>query len=219
MDLISELAFGQSFNTLENCTDSSLRGHFVETFDRLSEVLWTLIYFPTVRFIAKTLPPALAARVSPAAERSQNLLEAAGRTLAQFKSKQASGKTLEHEVVFDRLTGLSDSVLQEEAVGILVAGSDTTATTLSVALEQITRNPAIYRKLKQELSSAGLVTEGDYDLLGLEQLPYLVCCCHVILSPRLIPPPPYHLVCACQRESSIRHASVWTFASHRANRY
>lgn len=61
-----------------------------------------------------------------------------------------------------------------EATDILVAGSDTTATTLAVALHQLTRNPEAYAPLKYEIRRANLKTVEDYDLKSIEQLPYLV---------------------------------------------
>lgn len=175
VDIISELALGKSFDTLGDAKKDNFREDILQTFNLAVKSIWISMYIPVVRALANSAPPSIAAALSPAAAHLQGLLAASKSTIVQFKKHQASGKMQEHEVVFDKLTGFTDTELQFEAAEILIAGSDTTAITLSSALEQIARHPVIYAKLKQELSTAGLGTGDAYDLLRLEQLPYLVC--------------------------------------------
>ena len=66
---------------------------------------------------------------------------------------------------------LDDELVQAEASDILIAGSDTTATTLAVAVQAIIENPTIFTNLRNEMKDAGITAEHDFDLL---RLPYLV---------------------------------------------
>lgn len=84
-------------------------------------------------------------------------------------------KSFDHAVIFDQMEGLKDRDLLAEATEVLIAGSDTTATTISVAVEEMIKKPAVWDKLKEEVKGAGLVTEQDYEIRKLEQLPFLVC--------------------------------------------
>jgi cytochrome P450 len=70
---------------------------------------------------------------------------------------------------------LDDDLVLAEATDILVAGSDTTASTLAVAIYEMMENPTILEHLRKELKDAGFVTKQDFELVKLEQLPYLVC--------------------------------------------
>lgn len=92
----------------------------------------------------------------------------------KFQDLKSVGKTFDHAVVFDDLAYLDTASLIAEATDILVAGSDTTATTLAVALYQLAHGPEAYAALKQEIRHAGLRTPEDHDLTHLDQLPYLV---------------------------------------------
>ncbi|KAF2851805.1 cytochrome P450 [Plenodomus tracheiphilus IPT5] len=197
VDVISELAFGSSFNTLQDATDTAFSADFLDAFDRVAHSIWALISIPIFRTIIQICPPAISARLSRTARHVQRLLGAANNTVVRFRSNQASGKKSNHEVMFEEMTGLTDAEMQAEAMDVLVAGSDTTATTLATALEEMSRTPSIFEKLKQELSEAGIKTEEDYDLVKLEQLPYLSAVVKESLRyalavpgrlPRIVPP-------------------------------
>jgi hypothetical protein len=130
---------------------------------------------PIIRTIINKCPPALAAKLSEPAARFQGLIQAVANTVDGFRLKKSSGKSLDHEVIFDSMQHLDDKLMLAEATDILVAGSDTTAFTLSVAFQEIMEKPVIFEQLRKELRDAGIVTEQDFDLVKLEQLPYLVC--------------------------------------------
>jgi cytochrome P450 len=130
---------------------------------------------PIIRTIINKCPPALAAKLSEPAARFQGLIRAVANTVANFRLTKSSGKSLDHEVIFDSMQHLDDKLVMAEATDILVAGSDTTAFTLTVAFQEMMENPMIFEQLKKELKDAEMVTEQDFDLVKLEQLPYLVC--------------------------------------------
>lgn len=164
--------------------NNTFNAPFLESFDLASESVWDLMYFPILRVIVNNAPPAIAVKLSRSAARYQVLLGAVADTVANFRQLKSSGKSLDHDVVFDSMSHLEDKVLLAEATDILVAGSDTTATTLAIAIQEMIKSPTILKRLKDELGEAEIATEQDYKLVKLEKVPYLVCIlvnCHAQL--------------------------------------
>lgn len=174
VDVITEVAFGESFNLLTESEANTFNAPFLETFDLAANSFWDIEHFSILRVVISSVPSAVAGKLSRSAARLQGLLLAVADTVTKFRRLKSSGKSFDHVVVFDKLSDLDDVQLQGEAADILVAGSDTTATTLAVAIEQIIERPAVYTRLRKELRDAGYLREQDYELQKLEQLPYLV---------------------------------------------
>lgn len=61
-----------------------------------------------------------------------------------------------------------------EAMGLITAGSDTTAATLTAGLIHILANPAIQEKLARALQDVQPDDQGHYQLRDLEKIDYLV---------------------------------------------
>lgn len=66
-------------------------------------------------------------------------------------------------------TGLSDFSLGSQASALIIAGSGTTAVTLTYAIWAILLNPTVRRKLEEEVATLA----NDYNDIVLEKLPYL----------------------------------------------
>ncbi|KAI4943432.1 hypothetical protein J4E91_009341 [Alternaria rosae] len=176
VDLITQMAFGESFNLLTKAEDNTFDAPFHRCFDHAAESLWDMLYFPSLRTIAFTCPHGVAAMFSTAAVRFQALISTVASTVANFRRLKTSGKSFDHELVFNSLEHLDDELVLAEAISILVAGSDTTAFTLAIVVQQMTENPAIFVKLRNELRESGITANEDLGLLRLEQLPYLTAC-------------------------------------------
>lgn len=80
-----------------------------------------------------------------------------------------------HPVIFDNLHSLSNSSLVSEGVDLLVAGSDTTATSLTTAVLEILTHPHIEETLVKALDDAIPVVQDLPPLRDLEKIEYLVC--------------------------------------------
>lgn len=68
----------------------------------------------------------------------------------------------------------SRASLLEEAIALVIAGTDTTGSTLTVGTYQILKNPEIYARLKAELMEAWPNLNDRPTAADLEKLPYLV---------------------------------------------
>lgn len=81
---------------------------------------------------------------------------------------------MEHAVIFDGLNDTSDARKASMASELLVAGSDTSGTTLTYALYHINSNPEVKDRLTQELNEVMPSIDTVPILVKLEQLSYLV---------------------------------------------
>lgn len=86
------------------------------------------------------------------------------------------GNTTSHPVVFENLSSLPHDLKVTEAVDILIAGADTTASTLTAGFMHILSNPSIYAKLVDALrgTDTSLNNPSAAQLQELEKIPYLV---------------------------------------------
>jgi len=66
------------------------------------------------------------------------------------------------------------SRLSEEIFGLLVAGTHTTALSITETLFQLSKNPDCLAKLRIELDTATAGNNGKVDIDRIRQLPYLV---------------------------------------------
>jgi cytochrome P450 len=82
-------------------------------------------------------------------------------------------------VVFDNLETVKYEEQVTEAMDILIAGADTTASTLTTGLIHILSNSGVERRLVEEIDSLPVNENGQLPLQALEKLEYLVC--HVVL--------------------------------------
>ena len=160
---------------LTEAEDNTFNAPFITCFDLASEVIWNMQYFPILRTIAFRCPPSVTARLSTSAAKFQGLLRKVAKTVVNFRTLKASGKSLDHEIVFDAMQHLDDATVESEAANIFIAGSDTTAFTLSTAVQHMMKDPAIFTRLRKELRESGIAATQDFTLVKLEQLPYLVC--------------------------------------------
>lgn len=64
--------------------------------------------------------------------------------------------------------------LVDDMFNFLVAGSDTTAYTISCAIYHVLASPGILRKLRQELDEVAPLTGDTWDHRKIQALPYLV---------------------------------------------
>lgn len=112
------------------------------------------------------------------------------------QNKESRG--LSHPVIFDNLGSLPETQLHAESVDILIAGSDTTAFSVSLSIYHILNNPVIKSRLTDCLFK--LIPEASQmpRLAQLEECPYLFACVKESLRvatavpsmlPRIVPDP------------------------------
>lgn len=88
---------------------------------------------------------------------------------------QKSSDTSSYPVIFDSLKSISDEAKVSEAMDILIAGADTTASTLTTGFLHILSNENIKSRLVQAMDEAMPEAGSLISLQALEKVEYLVC--------------------------------------------
>ncbi|KAH6691824.1 sterigmatocystin biosynthesis P450 monooxygenase [Leptodontidium sp. MPI-SDFR-AT-0119] len=167
-DVIAELGFGESLHSLEHGKKSS----FSEDLEKVMMFSGLRAELGFVATILSRLPiPSIQLWLG-----SNKRIEAYGvAAIATNKSLAARGET--KDTLFtkmlresDEKTGrLSDADIQREASNLIIAGSDTTAVTLTYLVWAVLKNPEVKSKLVTELSGIG----NNPNSKDTNSLPYL----------------------------------------------
>lgn len=165
-DIIGDLAFGAPFGMLEKGKDvAEVRespdaepktAPAIQVLNRRGEVSATLGCMPWLKPYAKHLPDPF---FSKGVEAVQNL---AGIAIARVKQRLDNPPDVERQDLLAYLMKGKDSAgepmgreeLTAEALTQLIAGSDTTSNTSCAVLFHTLTNPAVVKKLQQELDAA-----------------------------------------------------------------
>ncbi|OIW25652.1 cytochrome P450 [Coniochaeta ligniaria NRRL 30616] len=187
LDIISEFAFGRCLNALENpdfkCEMIDTMDHFVSHFNyviRLPSFVLSLVMKPILRDIV------------PGAESMRVFFKWANTCVVDFRRNKDKHCLL--DTLLDPDTPgekLTVAQIQSEAEDTLVAGSDTTALTLTYACVNLARHPHLWERLYQEIMPVYGPPDGFPTLRPLENIPLLVAC--VKESLRLASPSPGYL--------------------------
>lgn len=173
-EVIMEFAFAKSANMLEE-HETTFESWFLTAFDAVAGSLWKMQEFPLLRKVAGRLPDKLVASIDPQLVNVFRMLKYAESCLNHY---EIHGNTTSHPVVFDNLSSLPYQHKVTEALDILIAGADTTASTLTSGIMHILLNPKIQAKLVDALGGVG-AGRGDpqaFQLLELEKIDYLTAC-------------------------------------------
>ncbi|KAH0035830.1 benzoate 4-monooxygenase cytochrome P450, partial [Aureobasidium melanogenum] len=150
-DIIGSLAFGESFGGLESAkfhewiqlaVGSMKKGALGDSLGR----------YPTIAALVKRLFPGIIDKILQDTRKH----EAHTMNLVRRRLKKDSDRPdfLTRIIEEREAHGISDSQIAAHSSDFIIAGSETTATTLSCATYYLLRDPAIYDKLRKEIRSA-----------------------------------------------------------------
>ncbi|KAK6500255.1 hypothetical protein TWF481_010602 [Arthrobotrys musiformis] len=195
LDVISEYAFSESFNTLGHGIDSPI----AEGIKRSIRHLWVFNFIWPLQYLATKLPYGIASMLAPrnlsGAIDLQKIVGAeVDGFLKNFKApkgrrvpEKSNHLTIFQSLVEETASGfelksisspkLSREFLVGEAILLLGAGMETTATLLSNVVYQACVNQSIQHNLHDELVKAFPSTDlNAIDYTSCENLPYLTAC-------------------------------------------
>ncbi|KAJ5925136.1 hypothetical protein N7454_007775 [Penicillium verhagenii] len=165
-DIIGELSFGESFQMLE----SGVKNQYTKDLESLSSLQPIRTTFPTMVYLARSLPLPIFKRAGAVSNRmTQYALQSLQRYTKHLRENPTSPKQTLFTKILDEKTGLSLNDIKGEAQGYIVAGSDTTAVTLTYLVYCVCSDIRVRDKLATAL--AGLpspVSDND-----IRNLPYL----------------------------------------------
>ncbi|KAE8552121.1 hypothetical protein EYB25_006015 [Talaromyces marneffei] len=190
-DVIGELSFGESFRTL----DKGEKTQYIKDLENISSFMAIRTTFPTLLRYAQFLPifPVLK-RVSAAGQRMfQYAQQAIGQYQSMLERDPDPKQTLFTKMFKGGSEGLTQFEITLEAGGYIVAGSDTTAITLTYLVWAVCKRPSIRDRLVAEVKNL----PEDVKEKDLRDSPYLNQVIHEALRlhsavpsalPRAVPP-------------------------------
>ncbi|KAL7271727.1 hypothetical protein RUND412_005495 [Rhizina undulata] len=177
-DVIGELAFGGCFHALETEEKTPYIRNLEKTISLSGIRAEFGIPAKILEFIGKLLPDSNLKSVFESGERTRAYGRKAIAEFASTRVKVGGSSSNENATILAKIfdakdseTGatLSISDIENEATNLLVAGTDTTAITLTYSIWAIIRHPKIRRKLLDELATLPI----DFGDAQLRKLPYL----------------------------------------------
>lgn len=170
VDIITEFAFGSCAN-LTNEHPTSFDSELLKALDFATEVPYKMYYSTMQRFAAKWVPLSIAANFDPALRQMANTIQMAASSHDNYTRRTTSSSL---PVIFDYLKSVPDDLQKTESIDMLIAGSDTSAFTLTTALYHILNMPEVEKKLVESLDEVFGKSQTVPSLLQLEQIKYLV---------------------------------------------
>lgn len=192
-DIIGELSFGESFRMLEQ----KKKNQYIFDLERAGVVGAMRATFPTLITYSWLLPLPI---FRSAASATTRMMGYAGESLARHQRLEFADpmnvKTTLFSKIFQAESGeqLSFQETRNNAMAYIIAGSDTTANTLTYLVWSVCRHPEVRATLVAELETLPAGGFGDGEL---KQLPYLNQVVEETLRlysaapstlPRLVPP-------------------------------
>ncbi|KAF5963416.1 Isotrichodermin C-15 hydroxylase [Fusarium coicis] len=181
-DLIGDLAFGEPFGCLK---DGEYHPWVSMIFSGVKSAAYSLLlrrlpYLAPLKplFVPRKLFQARHENGRLSIEKAQKRVKAGSTSRPDFMSF-----ILRH----NDEKGLSEVELGENAIILIIGGSETTATLLSGATFYLLRNPEAYRRVVDEIRTA-FKTEDEITLQGVSNLEYLLAVFNETL--RMYPPVP-----------------------------
>lgn len=148
-DVISDLMFGQSFNSLHRGDHHTVTKHLDKAFFAFVIVAATHRAVPIVKFLVRAVPPRFLPWFHQAITASNELLD---KRIAKANSEPDFLKTAISQL--NATNGISRTELNATAIEILFAGTETTATLLTSAVYLILSNPDVHKRCKSEIRNA-----------------------------------------------------------------
>jgi cytochrome P450 len=168
-DVLGELAFGEPFSSLKNRKTDSWIAIILDSikFNAWDVAIWKL---PLVHHVQYWLTPKHV---------REGGIQHANQSKAKILKRASQGTDRKDFVSYilakrEELK-ITDWELAAHSNALIVAGSETTATTLSGLHYYLLTNPGVYTKLKKEVRSA-FRTPSDVTAKAAASLPYLTAC-------------------------------------------
>ncbi|PGH13222.1 hypothetical protein AJ79_03780 [Helicocarpus griseus UAMH5409] len=180
-DIISRYLFGKSLKLIEQANFAK------ETVDQLRSFtsgIWVSIHISLIRVLIMAMPRSMATIFASGWMKIVWFCESlAGESIKEHGSHGTLEKDIGQETIFDRMlngnvtkgthraVGFQD--LADEGASLLVAGTETTATTMAYATYYMLLYPEKRQKLLEEIATVERDADGRLSLQKLDMLPYL----------------------------------------------
>jgi hypothetical protein len=172
-DIISEFSFGSSMNLIHE-HPNAFESKYLKALTLSSALPYVRYYSVTQRIVAKLIPLSIAANFHPVLRHTKNMVDIILGSYDDYASKKTEKTASSLPVIFDFLQSLPAEQQKAEAINTFIAGSDTTAFTLTTAVYYILSLPDVERTLVEALDEVFGNAQTTPSLVQLEQIKYLV---------------------------------------------
>ncbi|KAH6628872.1 cytochrome P450 [Chaetomium tenue] len=185
LDSISKIAFGEEFGLVE--AERDIHGH-IEALNDAAPAAVTIAAVPHLRaifasdLVLKLIGP------SPKDKKGLGRIMATGKAIVRKRFAQEDAKDQQDMLGSFMRHGLSQRKCETEALIQIIAGSDTTATTIRVVMLYLMSTPRAYQALQGEIDAgikAGRISS-PVTSAEAQEMPYLQAV--IIEALRLFPP-------------------------------
>ncbi|KAH8653877.1 cytochrome P450 [Xylariales sp. PMI_506] len=199
LDIITLTAFGASINAVDEPTSRDVK-HFRNLFaSKSSHLIYRFTAFLLPSWIYRRLPVNARREIMMArdviTEFIHPLIQQRRDNINTSKSEQyAQGDII--ATLLQSGSEFSDNYLIDQSMDFMIAGQETTATAVALALYSVSEHPEIQRCLREEIRAKlpSPSSGNQVDAALIESLPYLVAVCNEVL--RLYSPVVY-----CHRQT------------------
>ncbi|KID80351.1 cytochrome P450 3A17, partial [Metarhizium brunneum ARSEF 3297] len=183
-DIIGDLAFSESFSSLQN---NAVHPWVKLIFDsiRFLAVRRFFVNFPLLRFALSMFSSKFGTKQHPSRDHAKNK---ARRRMALGQDPPGGRKDFMSYMLRktrDGQVGMSEEEILETCPTLVIAGSETTASALSAFCFYMDKNPRAYAQLTEEIRTA-FGAEEEITMQNASHLEYLQACVNEIL--RIYPP-------------------------------
>ncbi|UNI20627.1 hypothetical protein JDV02_006697 [Purpureocillium takamizusanense] len=167
-DVIAELSFGESFNTLEH----GEKNEYIRMLEEAGRHGFVRATLPLLISISDKVPLPY---FSKSLEHAVTATRYAAEALSQYKKAVEATPEVAHQTLFANLLKAKDAdtltfeEMRNDAELYIIAGSDTAASTLTYLVLAVCRHPPVRSALLKELQ----LLSDDFDDQDLNNLPYL----------------------------------------------
>ncbi|OBT62545.1 hypothetical protein VE03_07403 [Pseudogymnoascus sp. 23342-1-I1] len=179
-DLIGDLAFGESFGCLENCT-------YHPWISMLFTSIKAGVFLSTLRRYGMAWMMALVVPKGLVKSRTEHLQLTEGKVMTRLEQGTSRPDFMSHILRHNDEKGMKVPEIIVNSSLLIVAGSETTATLLSGATYHLLKNPRVMEKLKREIRET-FKEEKDIDVAGVNGLEYMLAVLDEAM--RMYPPVP-----------------------------
>ncbi|KFY92053.1 hypothetical protein V500_04337 [Pseudogymnoascus sp. VKM F-4518 (FW-2643)] len=179
-DLIGDLAFGESFGCLENCTYHPWISMLFASI-KAGAFLSSLKRYGIKSMMAVLVPKGLLHK------RREQLQLTEQKVMKRLEQGTGRPDFMSHILRHNDEKGMKVPEIIVNSALLIVAGSETTATLLSGATYHLLKNPRVMEKLQREIRGA-FKEEKDIDIAGVNGLEYLLAVLDEAM--RMYPPVP-----------------------------
>ncbi|KAH7322595.1 cytochrome P450 [Stachybotrys elegans] len=198
LDIITLTAFGASIHAVEDPESATVK-HFRNLFaSKKSHLMYRLTAFLLPSFVYRRLPVQARHEIMKArdviADFIRPLIRERRDDVAEGTKQYTQGDII--ATLLQSGETFSDDYLIDQSMDFMIAGQETTATAVALALYSLSKNPEVQHRLREEVRAMlpSPSSDAKVDASLIESLPYLTAVCNEVL--RLYSPVVY-----CHRQT------------------